>query len=103
MKMSKYTQAEQEQILSELLDPKRITVMCGLHSYIPARGTIPTEGCKQCWIAYYIDQMAQTPPHLREQRLEELESLVSKMVELKEQGKFDINLFERPTIEKAPN
>ena len=63
----------------------------------------PKPGCKNCWQVWYFKMIADTPPHLRKERVDMLEALLRKANEDVLAGRFDIELFARPefTVEKA--
>lgn len=95
-------------ILDELASDK-ITLICSKHNYVPTKKravgsvAIPpnTRGCKDCWFAYYVADMALTPPSKRQERLDELESVIKHAIEYEQKGQFgkDLELFE-PTDER---
>lgn len=99
-----YSEAAKRAIAAEVLDPNKVTLICGLHNYTPIGSSgmpVPpaTHGCKNCWQAYYTTTLAQTPPHLREQRLEEWEKTVRDAVQYVESGKeWDFVPYARPHI-----
>jgi len=93
-----YSDAEKEQILRDIGDPKRVLVFCQKHMYFGEPETAPAAGCKGCWLVYYTILIGRTPPHLRAQRIEELRSLISHMNEEVEKGNFDIDLFNQPVV-----
>ncbi len=90
-------------ILEEVASEK-VTLICGKHNYVAARrkahGIVaipPTpNGCKLCWENYYITDLALTPPNKRQERLDELESVIRHAVEFEKTGKFgkDFELYE---------
>jgi hypothetical protein len=53
-------------------------------------------GCPDCWKAYFFTIHAQTAPHLRQEHLDELESVIRHAVEFSEKGQFgkDFELYE---------
>ena len=95
--MRKYSQAEREQLLAEVLDPNRIILICERHFYI-GDGP-PTAGCSGCWSVYFTQLLAKTPPHLRDEQLDQLEALVNHMVESEEKGEAPISLYKYPKVE----
>src|SRR5437899_2890859 len=94
--MSKqYTQTQLAGIVSELNSGK-LYVTCGIHNYVGGSKPPQTRGCSKCWMAYYVWDLATTPPHLRKERLDELEGVVLRAVEFERTGKFgkDFELYE---------
>lgn len=97
------TQKEREGFLAEALDPHKISIFCGVHQYYGPSKTnkkiAPFKGCSRCWLVYYIHDMATTPPHLREQRLAELEEVIHHATELADKGQFDFEPYRHAKIE----
>lgn len=82
---------EQQKVISEAFDSKRVLVTCGEHHYF-GEG-IPTPGCPNCWKVYYLRYFERVPPSQRRQRIEELYTLARHIVEEQAQGKWDLELF----------
>lgn len=88
-----YSQDEQKRILNDLLDQEKVSVYCGDHFYFgpvkdkPEIG--PHSGCPKCWFVFYFHDIATTPPHLRQARLDELEETVHHVVEAVKTGNWD--------------
>lgn len=83
---------ELEAYLSEVLDSERVHISCGKHNYVPGRFQKPRSGCAMCVKALFLTQFAKCPPHRREQFMENLEAMVTGMVEAVHDGTFDIKL-----------
>lgn len=90
-------------VLEEIASEK-VTLICGRHNYVASRRrgnhivAIPPQpnGCKQCWMNYYTTDLALTPPSKRQERLDELESVIHHAIEFERTGKFgkDFELYE---------
>lgn len=93
--MKKYSEAEIKQIVQEATDPNKVTLVCDQHYYI-GYGP-PVIDCPKCWTVYYMLLIAKTPPHLREERFQQLESVVQHMAEDEEKGN-GIKLFQHPEV-----
>lgn len=52
--------------------------------------------CKHCWNNYFTTDLALTPPNKRQERLDELESVIHHAVEFEKTGRFgqDLELYE---------
>lgn len=102
--MDSYSGKQKEQMLNEL-DSPTVKLCCEDHQFYPGSkfSMPPAIGCKYCVLANFYYEFAKMPPHLREERLEALESLVNHMAEDVERGTFDITTFARPqiTVEKV--
>lgn len=83
---------------------ERVTLICGKHNYTPTKKrahatlAIPpnTRGCKECWMAYYVADLALTPPSKRQERLDELEEVIHHAIEYERTGQFgkDLELYD---------
>src|SRR5574341_610655 len=103
------TPQEQQAALDELLNgsPELVLVCCGQHNYYPEKGGLenvavvpPVNGnCKHCWQAFLLVYFAKLPPHMRRQRLEELEFAAHHAAEAEDKGKADWKLYRHPKIE----
>lgn len=97
------TPQEQQAYIEQALDPNKISAYCGEHSYHgPSktnRDIKPFKNCARCWFVFYLHDMASTPPHLRAERLAELEEVIHHATELADKGKFDFEPYLHPKIE----
>ena len=91
------SQADIKDILSEK-DSERATLICGKHNYTGSKMPPRVSGCADCWRCYYIYDLATTPPSLRKERLDELEHVINKVVDMVKKNKFDFIPEERPEI-----
>lgn len=91
--MPKFTEAQLQDVLSER-EGVRVNLVCGTHQYVGSKMPPKTQGCKNCWMAYYTYDLASTPPHLRQERLEELETIIHHVAEYEDQGRFDFEAFD---------
>jgi hypothetical protein len=92
-----------EKVLSEIRSDK-VTLTCGKHNYVAAKRranatvAIPPvpNGCKDCWMVYYVTDLALTPPGKRQERLDELEEVIHHAVEFEQKGTFgkDFELYD---------
>jgi hypothetical protein len=85
----------------------REEIYCAEHQFFPGKPTFglkndnqPALGCKSCSMARLMYDFATTPPHLRAERVAQLESLVPKLVkEVERLGKIDFEFYEHPQIQ----
>jgi len=82
----------------DVLDPRKVQLMCKVHNYVPGRDVRKHLGCVQCITADYVKMFAETPPELRQERLDQFEALIHTMCELDDQGKLDVTLQRHPTL-----
>lgn len=106
---------DKAQLADERLDPRRLNLVCPIHNYygpigrndqfqgariVPVRfREHPALGCAACIKIFYIFDVLSVPPSERAQRFEELEEVMTKMVEHAEKGKFDFRANRHPIIE----
>lgn len=109
------SEKDRTQLADEKLDPRRLNLQCVIHNYfgpigrndqfqgariVPAHmREHPVLGCAQCVKVFYIMDILSVPPSQRAQRFEELEEVVTKMVEYADKGQFDFNAYRHPVIE----
>jgi hypothetical protein len=94
--------------LEDVLDPEKVSIYCAEHMYFGPLNIkfgsadmwkgMPHSGCAKCWKVFFIVDIARTPPSERQARVDELEAVVTKCCELADQGKWDFQPFDRPTI-----
>lgn len=93
----KYSEQEKRRFLEQALSPKT-AIICGTHFYNPGGPKMPTEGCPDCWFAFFIHQLAKLPPHLRQEKLDELEMVVRTACETDAKGNFDFKPYKHPKV-----
>ena len=94
---------QQEEMVTEAFDPKRVTLFCGQHNYFgPVKGSPdlkPGKNCPKCWQIFFIHELSQCPPDKRGEKLDEIEEVLHHVVELVEQGKWDFEPYDHAKIE----
>lgn len=82
--------------ISEVLNSEKTQLVCSKHNYLGGKLPPKTRGCNQCWMAYYVWDLATTPPSKRQERLDELESIINHAIEYDKKGQFgkDLELYE---------
>ena len=94
-----FSERERTDILRDVLDPSKILLTCGKHAYVAGEKPPEPRGCRMCWQAYWVHKIATTPPHLREERLEQAFRAVYDAVKMHERGEFDFEAFPNAGIE----
>lgn len=97
---------EKQEFLAEALDSQKVTLYCKDHMYFgpsKEKPMAPHLGCPQCWMVFYFHDMAQTAPHLREQRMEELTEVLHKVVEEVQRGTWDYKPYDKAKFEFESN
>lgn len=84
-------------LIAEAMDPKKVTLTCGTHSYAYGGKLPPNFKCKKCIFTMFLGLIANTPPDKRQDQVEMLEEVVHKMVEAKDQGQY-ADFFKRPEV-----
>lgn len=96
------TEKQTNDYLAEALDSQKVNLYCKQHAYFGPSKTHeakPHRGCQQCWMVFYVHDIASAPPHQRAQKLEELEEVLHKVVELVDAGKWDVTINPHATVE----
>lgn len=81
--------------ITEVLNSEKTQLVCSKHNYLGGKLPPKTSGCKYCWMAYYVWDLATTPPSKRQERLDELESIINHAIEYDKKGQFgkDLELY----------
>lgn len=95
-----YTEKQIAALKAELASQEKVFMQCDEHDYIGDIHAMPTSGCKRCWFTYYFTLIAQTPPHLREQRIAEIQAVVFTLAKDIDKGKVDFQLYNRPIVSR---
>jgi hypothetical protein len=93
----------------EHFDPRRVMVGCEAHQYYGpisnkiGVGAVKNLGekhlsCTQCWMTYWVHDLASVPPSQRAERMEEAMEVVRNLNQMVEQGKWDYRALKRPEI-----
>ncbi len=88
---------DQEQLLSEALDPTKVTLTCGEHFYDYGGKTPPNFKCKRCLFTMFMGLIANTPPDKRKEQMEMLEFTINELIEAKKSGKMQ-DFFKHPEV-----
>ena len=89
-----------EGLKTEIIGDK-IIVSCPKHNY--TWGAMPPEpnGCKFCWKAWFLYDLANCPEHLRQERIERAYQVARHSAELASKGKFDFKVSEHAVLDKV--
>lgn len=97
------TDKQKSEMLAEMTDPTRVQFFCPKHFYSgPVKGKPefrPALSCTDCWKIWYFHEFATTPPDERRQKLEEVEEVLHKMVEMVEKGTWDFVPYDHAQVE----
>jgi hypothetical protein len=97
------TSKQKEDVLREIFSSEKIQLRCGKHRYFgPIKGhpeVTPFMGCPDCWKVFFVSELASTPPDERAQKLDEIEEVLHKMVEMIEAGTWDLELYPHAQVE----
>jgi hypothetical protein len=97
--------SEQQKVdyINEIFDSNKVNLKCGRHLYFgPVAGKpeiTPVMGCVDCWKVFFVHEMATTPANERRQKMDELEEVLHKVVEMVEKGAFDLELYPHAKVE----
>jgi hypothetical protein len=95
------TDKDKALLTNEMFDPRGMMVCCATHQYYGPTKLVkshPATGCKQCWMVYFLHDLASVPPSERAQRFDEIEEVVRNLNQMVESGKWDYKPFARPDI-----
>lgn len=84
--------------VAQVLDPNKITLICGKHKYTAGDTAHRGVMCADCNRVDFITMFARMDPKIRAEKLDEFEGIVHAMCELEDEGKLDINIYQRPII-----
>ena len=104
--MLQISEKDKAQFLEEALDPRKVTLVCGIHKYAYGSKRKPNFRCKQCAFVNSMGLIANTPPERRMEMLEMFEFTVNKLVEAAKNGTLTKDTFlKRPevSIERGVN
>ena len=94
---------QKKEMVDEALDTNKVRFFCPDHFYSgPVKGKpeiVPGKGCANCWKIFYFYEMSTTPPDERRHKLEEIEEVLHKMVEMVEAGTWDFEPYEHAQVE----
>ena len=97
--MAILSKKDQEQLLSEAMDPRKVTLTCGLHSYAYGGKTPPNFKCKRCLFTMFMGLVANTPPADRKDVMDMLEAEVHSMIEMSKSGDAKMqDFFKHPEV-----
>ena len=88
-----------EGLKTELIGDQ-IIVSCPKHNYTWGAMPPQSEGCKFCWKAWFLYDITNCPPELRQERMERAYQVARHAAELADRGKFDFELPRHPKIER---
>lgn len=95
--MSIISQKDKDALIAEAMDPKKVTLTCGLHHYVYGGKLPPNFKCKRCLFTMFLGLVANTPPDQRQDRVEMLEEVVHKLIEAKDQKQYE-QFFKHPEV-----
>lgn len=95
--MSFITDKDKAALIAEALDPKKVTLTCGVHHYAYGGKLPPNFKCKKCMFTMFLGLIANTPPDKRQDQVEMLEEVIHKMIEAKGQDQYK-DFFKHPEV-----
>lgn len=95
--MSIISEKDKQQLISEALDPKKITLTCGVHHYAYGGKIKPNFKCKRCLFTMFMGLIANTPPEKRQEQMEMLEFSVHELIDAYKSGKLQ-DFFKHPEV-----
>lgn len=95
--MSILTEKDKQQLISEVMDPHKVTLTCGLHHYAYGGKLKPNFKCKRCMFTMFMGLIANTPPDKRLDQMDMLEESVHGLLEAHQSGKLQ-DFFKHPEV-----
>src|SRR5256885_311908 len=90
---------ERKEVLAELFDKDKVTLVCGIHNYVYGTKKPPVFKCPRCMMVTFLGLLANTPPSKRLETLEMLEYSTHKLVEANKRGELDaMKLLKHPKV-----
>lgn len=97
--MLSLSEKDKAQFLSEALDPRKVTLTCGIHHYHYGSKKKPNFRCKQCAFVNSMGLIANTPPEKRQEMLEMFEWTVYQLVDAAKKGTLTKDtLYKHPQV-----
>lgn len=94
----KYTEAQMERLYADIMDTTKVQLVCGKHNYLASEKPPASQGCKQCWEAWWWRLIATTPADERIERIEAATAMLQHANESYERGEFDFEPEVRAAI-----
>jgi hypothetical protein len=96
------TDTQKNAMVMEVFDTKRVTLTCSKHSYFgPVKNRPefkPHLNCPDCWRVFFVHELSECPPDKRKEKLDEMEDVLHRVVELVEHGKWDVDIYPHAEI-----
>lgn len=86
-------------LIAEAMDPRKVTLTCGQHSYAYGGKIKPNFKCKRCLFTMFMGLVVNTPPDQRKDVIDMLEAEVHSMIEMsKSSDKKLQDFFKHPEV-----
>jgi hypothetical protein len=95
--MSIVSEKDAKQLLEEALDPKKVTLTCGIHHWAYGSKRKPNFRCKRCLFTMFMGLIANTPPEKRKEQVEMLEWTIHQLIEAKDKKELQ-QFFKHPEV-----
>lgn len=95
--MSIISERDKAALISEALDPQKVTLTCGVHHFAYGSKTKPNFKCKRCLFTLFMGLIANTPPDKRKEQMDMLEYSVHELIEAHKSGKMQ-DFFKHPEV-----
>jgi hypothetical protein len=95
--MAIISEKDKQQLIAEALDPRKVTLTCGIHHYAYGGKLKPNFKCKRCMFTMFMGLIANTPPDKRQEQMEMLEYSVHELIDLEKSGKMP-EFFKHPEV-----
>lgn len=95
--MALMSEKDMQALVAEAMDPKKVTLTCGIHHYAYGGKLKPNFKCKKCMMTMFMGLIANTPPDKRKEQVEMLEFTVHELLDLEKKGQLP-ELLKHPEV-----
>lgn len=95
--MAILSKKDADALIAEAMDPKKVTLTCGVHHFAYGGKLKPNFKCKKCMFTLFMGLIANTPPDKRKEQMEMLEFSVHELIDLEKKGQLP-QLLRHPEV-----
>lgn len=93
------SQAEREQLLSDVMDKDKVVLTCGIHKRSYGDTRPPVFKCKQCQMVQLLGLFANTPKEKHLELLDAIEHMTAELIQAEREGRIDkYKLYNHPKV-----
>lgn len=93
------TEKQKAELIELAMDPKKVTLTCGIHHYAYGGKLKPNFKCKRCIFTMFMGLVANTPLDSQKDVVEMLEAEVHSMIEMSKSSDSKLqDFFKHPEV-----